>query len=438
MLAKASEQSLNCILIVLSTLINRDDLNKYNPTLDSLYDAFNNVSTSGFSFGPSSWNIAVRITQHVVNILVKYLNNDTGHDAFNAFLTLLFDSLPVNEIPAVVSLDSLTELHTALTDRKATSNLSPAQSKLLHILRSVTATRKRKRDVSNTLRPTQSISNLSRTASRHDVDSQGGQNALVHVLTRWWGMRHSDAADLAALDIQEVFWAKCVAQSAVNSPSHEMLAEGIGLLPPAVAGTLMTQKDNPNKPPQCSFSDVAFPDLLSTSAVSHNVTIALAEESLQVIKRNERTTYLLLVSLRRILIHSGLQAANENWSDSSICQFILASLNDKSRKIRLAAGRAAHAIIIAQEAALSKKLNDVTDFKQNTLFDRFDQLLQLKDPQVAETVLVSVTLIGRSIPIERIYRCLICLFTMLGNMNPLLRSMAYIQVGSALVQMCYH
>ncbi|TIC65516.1 hypothetical protein E3Q01_02063 [Wallemia mellicola] len=414
MLTKASEQSLNCILIVLSTLINRDDLNKYKPTLDSLYEAFNNVSILRYSFGPSSWNIAVRITQHVVDVLLRYHNNDTGHDAFNGFLALLFDSLPVNEIPAVVSLDSLTELHTALNDKKATSNLSLAQSKLFHILRAVTATRKRKRDVSNTLRPTQSVSNLSRTASRHDVDSQGGQNALVYVLTRWWGMKHSDAVDLAALDIQEVFWAKCVAQSAVNSPSHEMLAEGIGLLPPAVAGTLMTQKDNPNKPPQCSFSDVAFPDLLSTSAVSHNVTIALAEESLQVIKRNERTTYLLLVSLRRILIHSGLQAANENWSDSSICQFILVSLNDKSRKVRLAAGRAAHAIIIAQEAALSKKLKGLTHFKQNILFDRFDQLLQMKDPQVAETVLVSVTLIGRSIPIERIYRCLICLFTMLA------------------------
>lgn len=439
MLSKTSEQSLYCIVVVFSNILSNSEdstgyLQRYIPTFNALYGAFNKMSNSGFLFGPSSWNVAIRIIQNVVNLSIRYANEEVGHDVFDAFLALFFNSIPVSEIASVVSVDTLTELYSALGDKRASSTTTSARSKLLQKLRAVTATRKRKRDTSNTLRPTQSVSNLTRTTSlRRDVDSQGGQDALVYVLTKWWGMSMSDAQELASMDIQDVLWAKIAAQSASKSDTHEGLAEGIGLLPPAIAGTLMVQKDHPEKPPQCSFSDAAYPDLLSTSAVSHVATIDLALEALQVADINEKTQYLLLLSLRRILIHSGLQAANVNWKGCEISGFILQSLGSDSRKIRLAAGRAAHAVIIAQEAALSKGLNEVEDFNQDILFDRFDELLQNKNAQIAETVLVSVTLIGRSIPIVRLYRCLICLFRMLGNLNPLLRSLAYIQVGVSLL-----
>ncbi|TIA92820.1 hypothetical protein E3P81_01253 [Wallemia ichthyophaga] len=436
MLSKASEQSLYCIILVFSNIIDNSEdsdgyLQRYIPTFNALYSTFNKMSNSGYLFGPSSWNVAIRIIQNVVTLSIRYAYEDVGHDVFDAFLVLLFNSIPVSEISSVVSVDALSELYTVLGDKRASSTTTSARSKLLQKLRAITATRKRKRDASNTLRPTQSVSNLTRTTSiRHDVDSQGGHDALVYVLTQWWGMSHSDAHDLASMDIQDVLWAKIAAQSASKNVSHDGLAQGIGLLPPAIAGTLMVQKEYPEKPPQCSFSDAAYPDLLSTSAVSHVATIDLALEALQVVNLNEKTQFLLLVSLRRILIHSGIQAANENWRYGEISGFVLRSLGSGSRKIRLAAGRAAHAVIIAQEAALSKGLNEVEDFNQDVLFDRFDDLLQSRNAQLAETILVSVTLIGRSIPIARLYRCLICLFRMLGNTNPLLRSLAYIQLNT--------
>ena len=245
----------------------------------------------------------------------------------------------------------------------------------------------------------------------------------------WWGFDYSHALKLTSDDVQNVNWANEALERSLQLVDTETLSEGIGLLAPAIAGTLLISKENLKKAPKCSFSDQSCPDLSSTSTVPSNATIEIAKHLIRFLNVTTKSRLLFLISLRRMLVHSGLQAAKENWETSIIANFILQCLSDDDRNVRLAAGRAAHAIVISQEAAVQKQLISTKDLGHNKLFDKFDDILKQDDPKLYESSLVSAALIGKSIPIERLYRCLLCLFKILSNVNPLLRSIAYIHVS---------
>ena len=431
MLTSATEHSLNCIIIILMNVINNNnEINNDNIVLNALNEAFEYISINNLSFSPSSYNISCKIAQDVSKLSLKYVKSDDGHDAFISFLSAFLGNIPPNEVTSIVPIDIINDLFVALNERRSKSTITQSQLKLFHKLKTITANRKRKRDVSGTLISSQSISSLTRNTSVYrDIDSSGGQDGLLYVLMNWWGFDYSHALKLTSDDVQNVNWANEALERSLQLVDTETLSEGIGLLAPAIAGTLLISKENLKKAPKCSFSDQSCPDLSSTSTVPSNATIEIAKHLIRFLNITTKSRLLFLISLRRMLVHSGLQAAKENWETSIIANFILQCLSDDDRNVRLAAGRAAHAIVISQEAAVQKQLISPKDLGHNKLFDKFDDILKQDDPKLYESSLISAALIGKSIPIERLYRCLLCLFKILSNVNPLLRSIAYIHVS---------
>ncbi|TFY78245.1 hypothetical protein EWM64_g5764 [Hericium alpestre] len=127
--------------------------------------------------------------------------------------------------------------------------------------------------------------------------------------------------------------------------------------------------------------------------------------------------------LGRAVHHLSVECVHANLD--GVCSTLIRGLMDPNRGVRLSAGRA-----LGEVVCFYQKIGKTAYSKIEQIFDAFYGLLDTGKDPVKETVMISVTAVGKMFDSNILSVTISCLMSQLGHSNPVLKGVAYTQLLS--------